>query len=316
MSHALLNTPRTLFTPQAVKAAMGASNAKFPELDLLNFKLVKRPLYIEDETPNKVMDGIVMAIPMDQQHALLRDDTMVSVHFAGKDYKIVQMQELHDTVEAAFRLKLPTHILNSVQLTEKTSNVNFFRAEYRIPGLAAVITHPTGKSIKVEFDVTVENQATHSVKMTTGARDTSCDNALVFDNTSLFSKGHTPSFSTDGFQRFLTQQIDEFTTKITTLREWNKTAVDEVDFEIVMRETGVLSDSMIAKIIEQYNEEIEERGCTKFAAYSALTAYCTHNNERFYVKGSADKDNEAVGMSAREDHVRKIVSDKAWKGWS
>lgn len=312
----LKEAPRTLFTPQAVKAAMGAKTAAWPKLDLLNIELVKRPLYIEDETPNKIMDGIVMPIPMDQQSAIVRKDTGEAIHFAGKDYRIVQMQELHEAIESATRMAMPPHVHASVKLSEKISNMNFFRAEYRFPSLGAAIQHPTGEMIRVELDVRVENQATHSVKVAVGARDTFCDNAMVFDASSVWSKGHTNSFSTDGLQQFIGKEVADFGLRIAQLREWNATAISETDFTVLLHQSGLISDNFQTKIIEQFSDEVNTRGQTKLAAYSALTAFCTHNNERFYVKDSANKDNEAVGMSQREDFVRKIVSSTAWKDWS
>ena len=72
-----------------------------------------------------------------------------------------------------------------------------------------------------------------------------------------------------------------------------------------------MSGNRIKKMMEQLDLEAQQRGMTIWALYSALTYYSSHNSERFGVRNSANVDNVAETLDAREREVSRIIEHPA-----
>ena len=65
--------------------------------------------------------------------------------------------------------------------------------------------------------------------------------------------------------------------------------------------------------MDQFEDEAIKRGKTVWGLASSLSFMSSHNSDRFSVRGSSKKDNEARSLHQRQNQVLKIMDHDAWK---
>jgi hypothetical protein len=87
---------------------------------------------------------------------------------------------------------------------------------------------------------------------------------------------------------------------------WANKTIKPDDVEWLLNDVG-LKGRRAKSMMEQIEHEFANRGQTVWAFYSAFTHYASHNDERFTVRNSANTDNQAVTLDARNRDVARLT---------
>lgn len=266
----------------------------------LMFKAWERPLYYKgaqgteyDNTKHKALVRVL-------------DDKPVCLNVVRDTYKVVQNDELFSAIHKGIANNVTTEQLRSAHIKDRIAygGALCFR-EYIFPDIS--ITSP--ERDKIAFRIIVQNGfGTGAIKLYAGAIDFFCTNGLVIgDYTSTYAK-HTKGVSLMRFEDAVRGSVHMF---------WK-----HKDFFSDLAGKRVLSDESVkkwyedkfgerlgAKLFRQYLIEVESRGRTLWAVYSALTYYSSYAVGEFQLRNTGN-DHAAASMMKRENDVRKAIEDR------
>lgn len=277
----------------------------FPALDKTGFEAEAVP--ISHEMP----DGSFVEIPKHVGRLIRRTDNLQGLGVVGSKYAIAQNTDLANKLAEGCEAALPTHALQNIELKEVTSKGGAFsRFEYRFPNLGADIRQLTGRSTQLQFRVSVSNGfGGKSIRTVAGAIDFFCDNGMVTGDfeTSLFR--HTSGFNPNKVRDFVRLEAERFNERVRIWQRWALNEITPANAELALEHAG-MSGRVVKRIMEQFDLEAQERGCTTWALYSALTYRASHNSDRFKVRETG-VDNVAEALDRRERDVSKIIAHPA-----
>lgn len=277
----------------------------FPALDKTGFEAEAVP--IAHEMP----DFSFEEIPTHIGRLIRRTDTLQGLGVVGARYAIAQNTDLADKLAEGCEAALPAHALQGIELKESTSkNGAFSRFEYRFPNLGADIRQLTGRSTQLQFRVSVSNGfGGQAIRTVAGAIDFFCDNGMVLGDfeTSVFR--HTSGFNPNKVRDFVRLEADRFNERVRIWQRWALNEITPADAELALEHAG-MSGRVVKRIMEQFDLEAQERGCTTWALYSALTYRASHNSDRFKVRDTG-VDNIAETLDRREREVSQIIAHPA-----
>lgn len=265
----------------------------------LMFTAYERPLWYEGRTGNRFNNT--------KHKALIRmkDDAPVCLNVVRDTYKVVQNDELFDAIHEGLRSGVTSSELRTAKIKDSISygGALCFR-EYVFPD----ISFASPERDKIAFRVIIQNGfGTGSIKLLAGAIDFFCTNGLVIgEYTSTYAK-HTKGLQISRFKQAVEGSVHMF---------WkNKDMFADLAGRKVLNDKAVLAwltdkfgDRLGARLHHQYLSEVQTRGRTLWAVYSALTYYSSHSNGEFSLRNTGN-DHAAATMIKRENDVRRIMDD-------
>jgi len=283
--------------------ALNASAAMTPTLSPIMFKAYERPLFYTGSNQDHQYHNT-------GHKALCRvlDDKPVCLNVVRDTYKVVQNMELFDAVERGLRSGVSETELRTARIRDKVSynGAQCFR-EYIFPDIAV----PSPERDTIAFRVIVQNGfGTGAIKLYSGAIDFFCTNGLVLgEYTSLYAK-HTKGVSINDFERVVRGSVELF---------WkNKQFYADLAGKKVLGDDEVkafldhnFGERLGARLMYQFRLEINSRGRTLWALYSALTHYSSHADGEFALRNTSN-DHAAATMMKREKDVLKVTDDNAF----
>lgn len=285
------------YTPPALKA--GA------------YEVSVQPIFAQDFRPD-AFRGAVRPLPANIGRLLYRTDTFDPLDTVGSQYEPVQNVDAYMTAWEAIIPVVPGHVLETAEITESVErNGGFFRCDINFPDYSCKVRQFDGSFAEVNLRVIIVNvHGQSSTRIIVGAVDQSCDNIMVFDEVTAPETRRTTGFNFEPLINTLRNDIRQFELHAKELNSWARKGIDEDAFQRVLKRNN-FSANQIEKLVEKFHDEAEVRGYTLWAAWSALTAWSSHADE-FYVRNSANVDNEAESLTKRMYKVSKVLGSPAF----
>jgi len=313
------------------------ANFKFPPLKTCNYTAEFRPLQYEAKHSNGLGEVHTNFKPLDpsQGRAIVRTDNNDILGIMKKRYAICNNQDLIVPVQEVLEDTLPKGAMNNVELMEAVADGgSIARFGYHFDGLGREIRQLTGSKTQLNFMVRVVNSfgGQTAIRLTAGGLDLFCTNGMTSEKElSAENWGHTAGFKPEYIKPWLLDQVAYYETKVETWQKWANREITPEQAEAVLQANYPASDSEQARaekkgivagevqskktrsMMEQFEREIEARGSTVWALYSALTYYSSHNSETFKVKNSDNRDNVERTLIEREREVSRVENSESFQ---
>lgn len=230
----------------------------------------------------------------------------------GDGYKVVQTKGLLETVETSLVNTLEPRMLHGAYYLDRASfgGAKVYR-EYVFPSV-----QPHNRTMRGDlgFRLVVSNgyDGNTSVGLLWGFVDFMCTNGMVVGtDMDTYSRKHTSGFTLDRVSNAVERGLDAVAHKFRLMDVYADTKVD--DEKVRQFFEKVASERRADRLFEQYQEEVDVRGRNAWSVVSAMTYYASHNSDRFGVRGSAQNDNEAATLLARQMEVNGWMNSGAWQ---
>lgn len=302
----LTGQPAQLFLP----SLNGEQNdPSFPKLDLADFTKTLEQMYVAHPT----IKTRAVPVPRETSLALMNERSGKVIATVGNQHTVVQNHVLHSAMERTLSNLIPKSW--EVILEEAVSNEGGFTSlTYRLTDYSAEIRQSNGITTTLSMQLHLVNPTTRAVTAFCSFRDASCNNNVVFTNFKATSP-HLESFSTDPLEGYIEAVMHQAPDYIDRLQEYANTPLPVSKFDEVLGAQGFITPTIKEAVLRQYREvETPNRGANVFAGLSSLAAWATHNQGDFYVRNSANSDNEAEALFARMEKIMRIVGSTAWGG--
>jgi len=304
------------WTPKAQKV-----EGQIPSLEHCNFTAKHTPLYI------KRNDGLLEQLTKDQGQAVIRTDTGAFLGRTGGRYGIGQNPEIHDWVSRGIETAFTKADRKDAELKEQTSDGGAFcKWTITFPSMGQPIRQlrdSTGYNAArygqghadtwLNFSISVVNSfnGLTPVFVTSEHQDVSCLNSLTMSFQDTTRLRHSTNLDVSTLAEWIESEALNFKTKIAVWQSWANKSITSDQAAETLKLCGV-SDRLTKQLMDQFEDEADKRGRSVWALASSLSFMSTHNSERFGVRGSAKKDNEARSLHARQNQVLKIMDQPAW----
>lgn len=297
----------------------------------LNYHVDARPLqYTMDNGETNTIHDEKALVRLNYQ-----DDVPWWLANVGKDYKVVQNQEILQVVEAAIRQAIPDS--NGIKVRDVTSyHGRDAIRHYTFEGMKQKI----GKVSELALTITAMNSfGKKAVEVRIGALDFTCANGMMTVTPIGKKKQHTSGLNLEDLTSHIKDGVILWKQTMTMYETWanlqlpkeystwvNITDPDDSTtyttipdmFEFLKNVVGTgtrcnLGESTIHDLINAYDMYGMRDGHTMWALYSALTHWASdsgYNNMRFNHPKS--EDGVASTLLDRQMNIYKVVNGKQW----
>tara|TARA_R110001583_G_scaffold40262_8_gene128756 strand:+ start:1162 stop:2106 length:945 start_codon:yes stop_codon:yes gene_type:complete len=235
----------------------------------------------------------------------------------NKNYRVVLNGEVLLPLQKQMINFFDPSVLHNVKIQDTVlKNGRVCWAEYTFPDIASGITTKTGHSTSFKLRFILKNtfDGSGSVLLYSGDIDTFCTNGMISGSYDVTRKRHTKNFTTEGFILAFGKSMDRHHEQVIKYQQWADTQVSTVKVKQLLdkltkapdqrKRKNILSDRLLA----QFTDEADVRGGNVFALSSALTAYASHNSERFPLTKRGDD----LSLLKRQEQVGKWLSSDVW----
>lgn len=283
-----------------------------PELNHLAFEAKLEPIYILREMertpgdykvlPAEISTAIGQAVTTEQC-----GESYV-LGLVGNKYKVVQNQELYEALCTALKAQFKGQLDDTILVERSSGRGSFSKAELSFPNIGADIRQLIGSKTHLRMKAGFVNtfDGSGKVRMYVGATDLWCMNGCVVSENTNFARKHTNGFDIAQIAQWLDDATYKFWRQVDLWQMWANKTIKPDDVEWLLNDVG-LKGRRAKSMMEQIEHEFANRGQTVWAFYSAFTHYASHNDERFTVRNSANTDNQAVTLDARNRDVARLT---------
>ena len=243
-----------------------------------------------------------------KKYAINADSGMV-LDTVGKDFTCVSHGDFFRNILKTVSDNLePSDIENAKPVWNTGRNGGFAMLDLRLPDMKTTIyseniTTEIGNRIIAlhGVDGLCSNQ-THF-----GAIDFFCTNGMVTGKHTNVKKKNTKGFSLEAFISELKRTRSVFYDETAKFQEWSNTSLKGIDVKSLLNDI-LSSERKAQKMFDLFNSEIIDRGCNKFALYSAFTNFASFADERngFKIRETGS-DHKTLTMWQRELDVNKWI---------
>ena len=236
----------------------------------------------------------------------------INLGVVGASYNLEPFKNLVEEAENVMLRDLTPAQLEGVEVKDTMSyNGGRVWREYILPAFKGLVTtknKPSTIGYRTVIGTSYDGSSSHSIL--SGLIDFYCTNGMWAGD--LIEQGrrrHTRGANMALFANILATGIEGLQEHVERLQSWSDTDVSRdnvVDFF-----EAVSSERRARGLIEQFDVEVQARGATAWAAYSAMTFYASHNDVDFPVRETGN-DNVAATLYGREAEVSRWVGTKAW----
>ena len=279
------------------------------------FDVEEQPCYYtHPNQPTGVFGGTTDALVPDKK-VLTRDGYYLCT--TNKNYRVVLNGEVLLPLQEQMINFFDPSVLDSVQIQDTVlKNGRVCWAEYTFPDISGGISTKTGHSTSFKLRFILKNtfDGSGSVLLYSGDIDAFCTNGMISGSYDVTRKRHTKNFTTEGFVNAFGKSMDRHHEQVIKYQQWADTQVSTVKVKQLLdkltkapdqrKRKNILSDRLLA----QFTDEADVRGGNVFALSSALTAYASHNSERFPLTKRGDD----LSLLKRQEQVGKWLSSDVW----
>ncbi len=271
------------------------------------------------------LDAPYRRVPEKQFRALVRvarnkDDAPIPhvLNIVSGTYKLVQNSELYTHIENEILRTINPDDLVGVRIKDTASHFGKTTwREYQFPALKGYVpnkgVNPEARDRSdVSFRIIVKNAYGGSaLRIIYGAIDGFCTNGMIWGSFDSEYHRHSSGLTITAIAGGLTDALKQYQRQLGVLTDWANVTVthDEV---MALFKSIAASPKQYDGLFNNYLAEIEDRGKNKWAVYSTLTAYASHNGGSFKLK-ETDNDSEAMTMHKRELDVLKWINTKEFE---
>jgi hypothetical protein len=271
----------------------------------LDYEVRSAPALFEPIPGAGVVDGL--------GYQNFRTDTEKALGAVQERYKIVQNQELFDSLASALDGAAPARALDGAAIKPSISyGGRQAFADIAFPQLTEDLIQARGNATALTFRLLLWNSFDGSspVRLAAGAIDGYCSNGMIFGSYDLFGRRHTKGFSQKDLSNFVGNSFVLFQEKIMELRRETFAPIELTQAEDFIKKN--FSERRAAQLLERFAVEAQERGATVWALRSALTFYASHNSSQFAVRNTG-QDSSAAVLYGRENEVASLFSSRDWR---
>tara|TARA_R110002167_G_scaffold63865_1_gene180622 strand:+ start:2430 stop:3344 length:915 start_codon:yes stop_codon:yes gene_type:complete len=254
-----------------------------------------------------------MAVP--DKKVLTRQGNYLAT--TNKNYRVVLNSEVLLPLQEQMINFFDPSVLQNVKIKDTVlKNGRVCWAEYTFPDISGGISTQTGHttSFKLRFILKNTFDGSGSVLLYSGDIDAFCTNGMISGSYDVTRKRHTKNFTTEGFVNAFGMSMDRHHEQVIKYQQWADTQVSTVKVKQLLdlltkapdqrKRKNILSD----RLFSQFTDEADVRGGNVFALSSALTAYASHNSERFPLSKKGDD----LSLLKRQETVGKWLSSDIW----
>ena len=237
--------------------------------------------------------------------ALVREDNDQSLAIVGKDYKVIQNDELFSTITENVQKQL-----GSTQCEVKDSLSHGGRICYRELTFEDLTVPSTVKSkADLHFNIVLLNSFGHTaIKIIARAIDFFCTNGMIIDSYIHHYWRHSKNLKVLDMKSFAVNATKTFAGTGKAWHHWQQVNITPEQAVQVLKEFK-LSKKLQKNLLAQFEKEVDMRGQTLWALYSALTYYASHNSSLFPLRHTG-VDHEATTLYKRSLKVQKWTSSE------
>jgi hypothetical protein len=280
------------------------------------FNVDEQPCYYtHPNQPTGLFGGKTDALVPDKK-VLTRNGDYLST--TNKNYRVVLNGEVLLPLQEQMINFFDPSVLQTLKIKDTVlKNGRVCWAEYTFPDISAGgISTKTGHttSFKLRFILKNTFDGSGSVLLYSGDIDNFCTNGMISGSYDITRRRHTKNFSTEGFLTAFESATLQHKEQVEKYQQWADLQVSAVKVKQLFdqltkapdqrKRKNILSDRLLA----QFTEEADVRGGNVFAVSSALTAYASHNSERFPLTKRGDD----LSLLKRQEQVGKWLSSNAW----
>lgn len=249
-------------------------------------------------------------VPEQQFRALIRvkehENGAVLPHvlnIVSGTYKLIQNYELYERIESVIMTDMPAAYLKDVQIIDK--GAYFGRQTWRQYVFPNFSTQVNGKS-KIGFRIIVQNAyGGGALKIIAGAIDFYCTNGMIRGSFESEYYRHSSGLTVANVGANLQASMKSFIEASDEWKKWNETYVTHASAMLLFKKIAA-SPRTVEKFAETWESEAADRGQTKWALYSTLTHYASHQDGAFKLRATGN-DTETATMMKREMDVLKWI---------
>lgn len=270
-------------------------NVMNPESPLF-FEVYERPLSFRGKS------GEYYDSPNHKAIVRMKDGEPIQIGMVGKNYKVIKMRELCESVEDELRNGLNPTVFQGVQVHDRTAyHGGICIRQYVFPSTKISV----GNHSRVAFRTVIVNgyDGASSFKMYSGAIDFFCENGMVSGSYDMIVARHSAGLTIPKVASILNRSIEVFHTQANTWRKWVWKKITTDDARECFKSMPNVSDRRVEQLVHLYKIETERHGNTIWAMYSAATFFASHDKGDFAVRDTG-RDHLASTLLQREKDVQ------------
>ena len=238
------------------------------------------------------------------------DGEPVNLGVVGIGHKLITNKAVYETAEEGFLNKLTPAQLKGATITDYDAKQGAWsRRLYTFPGIGTQIESLGGTTSRMGWTMSFTNayDGSSSLRCITGWLDFFCTNGMEswLDRVASF-KRHTASLTTEYVEGRVGVALDNIQDEVRRLQLFARTELtaDQAE-EFFLAE---FSEARSKKLMEQFEEEVSNRGASVWALVSAMTFMSSHNSDLFRARQATRHDTSARTLANRADEVTKIMA--------
>lgn len=257
-------------------------------LKKLNYQVIETPVFYGQKR-------------LENKKALVREDTGAFLGIVGRNYKILQNEDIIPATAEKIASLIPSGFTTKEVVQERGAHA-FYAMEFDYGEKISL-----GRS---KLSVLIWNSfARRAVKIIAGVIDSYCDNGSVIGEYDAQVLRHTKNLNSK-FKNSMTSLIDAYLKRIKKYQEWTERSITSSDahgFIFYLQKEGYYSKKRADAIYEQYCKEVLLRGENMYALFSAFTYYSSHlDADRGFGTQNANDDRLLLTQLNRQMIVVKI----------
>ena len=266
------------------------------------FPVVKRKLYGDGKNGEE--------LPVDNHVGVYRaiDGKPVNLGVVGAKHHMNSNESVYETAEEAFLRKLtPTQLAGASATDYQSFNGAWSRRLYTFPGVGTQLESLGGTTSRIGWTVSFTNayDGSSSLRVITGFLDYFCTNGLESWEDKVASyKRHTQSLTVEYVAGRVGVALENIQDEVRRLQTYAATGLTMDEAAAFFADE--FSEARAAKMMQQYEEEVSNRGATVWSLVSAMTFFSSHDSEQFGVRRTGN-DNSAKTLAGRADEVTQIM---------
>ena len=246
----------------------------------------------------------------DKSKYVINGNTGEYIGIVGRTFKCASHGDFFTRAHNAISENLGEEFCDSMNISYDTARNNaWVKMDMRMPNVLRKIEtdkHATTIAPRLIALHGIDGSCSNQVYY--GAIDFFCTNGMITGDYDKIKRKNTSGFDLETFIDELQHTVSDFHNTADVYQEWAETNLATVNVKALI-ESIIKSDRKSQKMHSLWCQEVANRGCNKWALYSAFTNYASYADERngFSLKNTGN-DTAATSMWSREQEVAKWIA--------
>ena len=265
------------------------------------------PLYAE-------VKKVPLEIVLKEERHIMKDSAVITLSgkplcIVRKSYPLIETPVFLEQLESVFLTTMTESQLRGVEVVDAIRKDGaWMQRSYLFPAIGNQLYSVGGEQhIGYRCILTNSYNGRSSTTLATGLIDYVCLNGMIVGkDIEVVKTRHSRGFDLALYSKVISSSINNIQREIQSLQNLADKEISEEYVESFLKRA--MGPQLGAKLLEQFQSEIEVRGRTLWAAMSALTFYSSHSSERFPIRA------ESVDyrLFKRQEEVRRLFNSPMW----